>query len=746
MKKITGLILAASLLITSIGTISVPVSAASKSLRIEAEDFIGTNEGSLAESYTDKDNSSDNSYNYVGWKQVKIADGAATDTKYTMYVDINEGDEGYYFLTSGLAANFDPETAYLSTASFTINGTGEIMVRNYSSKVMEFKRISGMYAELYEDIFKMYECRTYEPVYLKAGRNTIDFKVYDRYKNSTTFSAMFLAALDYVQFDAAVYSGDDSAKIEADTFIKMNTETIGASRIEDVNKASDDYYVRWTQVKTDKASTTFRMYADMTQAGYYTLHSGLAAYIGKGTAHISPVSFTINNTDTRYVCSADGAHQDFDCTADPYGTFYGGGYPMRDCFTKESVYLKAGRNTIDFTVYNRKNNPGMENDAAMFLALLDYIQFELTPYPIEDGAHIEAEDFLIMNEGTDGKKIDELVYASAGYYVRWTEVPTSDDSTKFTMYADAAEEGDYILHAGMAAFDKRNSMAYMSPISFTVNGTDTRYLRSADGTNIDMTTNYDADPYGLFYKELFEMRDYYTTAPVHLNKGRNVIDVTVYNRKYNPTTGNAFSSIYIAGLDYISFAKAIELENPKAVLTTNTLQKGDTAQVKVMDGTKEITLSDVYQITYKSSNENVIDVDGNGTITAKMAGTAKISVEVMAMPSSEPIALSTEMITVTDDDIYVSDFAADDSGNVSFKVVNRGDDDLSGVAIFAACYDDNKLIDVKMKSGVDIDSGANDGFDAKFDNFNNHMDVKVFVWQWSGNDIMKSLLNNVFEY
>lgn len=539
-----------------------------------------------------------------------------------------------------------------------------------------------------------------------------------------------------------VSAASDSLRIEAEDFIDTNVGTDG-TKVDEIGKASADYYVRWKEIVTEDESTVFTMYIDVAQAGYYILHSGLSAYVSPPTAYVSSVSFTINGTDTRYVRSADGKQVDMDSSSEPYGIFYTNLLAMRDCYTYKPVYLKEGRNTIDFTVYNRNQNGNL---SPRFLAAIDYIQFEPELYPIENGAHIEAEDFIGINEGTDGKSIDEIGKASGDYYVRWSQVPTNDLSTNFTIYADAAEDGEYILHAGMSAFDSRPNTGYLSPISFTVNGTDTRYLRSADGSNIDMTTDYDANPYGLFYNKLFEMRDYYTTAPVHLNKGRNIIDVTLYNRKDNPTSGNTFSSIFIAGLDYISFAKAVELENPTAVLTTNTLHTGYTAQVKVMDGTKEITLGDVYQITYKSSNENVIGVDGNGTITARMAGTAKISVEVMVMPSSEPIPLSTELITVTDDDIYVSDFVVDDSGNVSFKVVNRGEDDLSGVAIFASCYDNDKLIDVKMKSGVDIDSGANDGLNAKFDNFNGHMDVKVFVWQWSGNNVMESLLNNVFEY
>ncbi len=70
--------------------------------------------------------------------------------------------------------------------------------------------------------------------------------------------------------------------------------------------------------------------------------------------------------------------------------------------------------------------------------------------------------------------------------------------------------------------------------------------------------------------------------------------------------------------------KEVALEGINILPITEALTVGDTTQIRI-DVTPEDT-TDAFELTYKSSDENVATVDKNGLVTAKAVGTTKITV------------------------------------------------------------------------------------------------------------------------
>lgn len=382
MKKIMAFMLALSMLAPGIPTAFAASAAnADGGAVIEVEDFIEDNNKDVFKKIDEVGKASGDWY----IRLPKIT--ASEPQNYTMKVTVSEA--GDYTLWAG-AAVFYEDYRYLSAASFTINGTDTRYFASSDSTVVDFTTDKAVYGSFYANNLKMMNFSSIKPVRLNEGENTVVFTVYDRKYNSwggTNYghSSMFIAGLDYIKFEKyGVMSVDNNAIIEAEAFREDNSKT-PFKYIDEINKASGDYYMRLENNNNATAPIVYTMTVYASEEGDYTLWSGLSAFCD-GYNYLSPVSFTINGTDTRWVRSSDSNTVDFSTDGVVYGSFYVNQYKMLNFKSNDTVHLVKGANTIDFTVYDRKDNSWQGTNyghGSLYTAAIDYIKFVNILYPEE---------------------------------------------------------------------------------------------------------------------------------------------------------------------------------------------------------------------------------------------------------------------------------------------------------------------------------------------------------------------------
>ncbi|HIT85033.1 MAG TPA: Ig-like domain-containing protein [Candidatus Ornithomonoglobus intestinigallinarum] len=207
---------------------------------------------------------------------------------------------------------------------------------------------------------------------------------------------------------------------------------------------------------------------------------------------------------------------------------------------------------------------------------------------------------------------------------------------------------------------------------------------------------------------------------VKINKGLNVITFYAEERDASYNGG-----IYY-GIDYIDFTKAYdELTAPQMYLNQE-MNVGDTISAIIMDGSKIVTPDTVYQLTFKSDNEEVASVDGSGLVKGVSAGTATITAAIRANRASEEIVLK-QTVTVNGDTTELASVknVKNDNGKISFDVTSSFGIDTAQA--YVASYDNGVLVSVKLQ---EISVGANGSVTVEktLDNYNSSQNVKIFVW------------------
>ena len=219
----------------------------------------------------------------------------------------------------------------------------------------------------------------------------------------------------------------------------------------------------------------------------------------------------------------------------------------------------------------------------------------------------------------------------------------------------------------------------------------------------------------------FRNADMLKNEAVELNEGLNIITFIVKQRSAQYNGG-----IYY-GLDYIEFTKANEpLTAPELVMQTE-LEVGDESEIQIMDGSEFVTPDRVYQITYKSGNEAVATVDGNGKLSAVSPGSAEITVAIRVNVNSEEIVLKKTVTVEGKDQLISVSGISKDNAAISFNV--KSSTELDAADVYIAGYDvSGALVSVKKHSINGLAAGDSKMISDSLDDYEKIESVKIFVW------------------
>ena len=467
---------------------------------------------------------------------------------------------------------------------------------------------------------------------------------------------------------------------------------------------------------------------DVTTAGTYNLEIGAA---DRGSNDwISPVKVTINGEDYGFLWNADNTADGF--TRAVRGYTARGSYNFNKYQTKTPVKLSEGENTIVFTGYSAQDNSWNNNGTQQKVgagdnvsAGVDYVAFsKFAARKITDGDTVELEEFINLNNGFGTAKADALSDGVAATVEKYN--PDGEKTYSFSVDADAA--GDYYLTAGIA---DRGAGDWQSAVKLTVNGTDVGYFRNSDYTEDAFACA--AVKYAKSGNYTFNK--YVSKAPVALNEGDNEFVFTVYDANQNSFNGNSTgtASQLFAGLDYMTFNKARNISNV-TMTVADTLAVGGVSEIVLKDGDGNvITASDVAQITYSSSLENVATVTAEAKVTGVKPGRTKISAEILVNAGDSETISASAWVNVVDDDIFIANVQISEDGKITFDVVNNTDfDDYENIKAIAASYMDGTMKSIADFSIESLLCGTSSACEMTLSGYEDGDDVYIYVWDGLG--------------
>lgn len=565
------------------------------------------------------------------------------------------------FYSVNVLANAADGTA--SDLTFTINGRSvKLTTGSAKTAIAGSKGVYGL---------QLYRFDSAGVVYLAKGANELSIHVGKR-PNYETFALATLDAFEFVPNDKLTVSASGKSVIEAEDSI------IDLTQGESAGASGGKYVYLESGYSADVTKTVSFMAA---QAGYYKMNIVAAA------APQNPSSFvnvSVNDADAQGLNNA----QYYSNTATDISGRYG--IKLYDFESNQLVYLKEGLNTVTLTIGRRNDVP------TSMLASFDSFSFE--PYTIATvgenaAAAVEVEDYNWKHTKTINERTSVALY-DAGYASYTVEAAVKAETAgNYNMSIEAAVNDGTSTILGDLALDINSTSVSVNNTSFTVS---------------DLGYNY--------WDEAFPAKNYRKKDSVYLNEGINIIKLTI--------TPNTARGTILAAVDKIVFAPVRTITDAK-ISVDSVMSKGAEMNISIADQDGiSISNIDVYMITYDTTDDDIIIVDGNGKISAVGFGTATVSVAIKTNEAATEIVKRAEVIVVGDKGIYV-DNVQNTNGQVTFDFVSTKDYDATQV--FVASYKDN-FVSIDL---VDVEAGIAGTIQktAALTGYEDGQDVYIFVWQ-----------------
>lgn len=567
------------------------------------------------------------------------------------------------FYSVNVLANAADGTA--SDLTFTINGRSvNLTTGSAKTAIADSKGAYGL---------QLYRFASAGVVYLAKGANELSISVGKRPGYPTSVLAT-LDAFEFVPSDKLAVSASGKSVIEAEDSI------IDLPQAESAGASGGKYVYLESGYSADVTKTASFMAA---QEGYYKMNIVAAA------APQNPSSFvniSINGA------AAQALHNDqyYSNTATDISGRYG--IKLYDFASNQLVYLKEGLNTVTLTI-------GKRNDVATsMLASFDSFSFE--PYTIatvgENAATaVEVEDYNWKHTRTvDGRT--SVAFYDAGYasYIVETAVK-AETAGNYNMSIEAAVNDGTSTVLGDLALDINSTLISVNNTSFTVS---------------DLGYNY--------WDAAFPAKSYRKKDFVYLNEGINIIKLTI--------TPNAARGTILAAVDKIAFASARTITDA-TISVDSVMSKGAEKKISIADQDGiSISNIDVYMITYDTSDDDVIIVDGNGKISAVGFGTATVSVAIKTDEDAVEIIKTAEVAVVGDDGIYVNNIRYT-NGQLTFDFVSTKN--YNATQVFVASFEESDRL--KTANLVDVQAGTAGTVTktASLAGYEDGQTVYILVWQ-----------------
>lgn len=364
------------------------------------------------------------------------------------------------------------------------------------------------------------------------------------------------------------------------------------------------------------------------------------------------------------------------------------------------AYLTKGTHDliIDFFDYSKKNNT---RHAYSF----DSLTFEkMTPAVLsEDGGKIEAEGNFggMPYNGT----VTENENASGGSIIL-RKTGLTENETLVGM-VDVKKAGFYNI-----ALYANKWEGYLSAVALKVDGN--QVLKSSGGAKGEVLSPA--------YPETYNIAKHKAASPVYLTAGVHKLDVVFEPRTEQKNIAYSFDYVeFTPDSTELEFTSDIEdLAEAPFFISDDEEVDGDTVTV-YLNGSA--ISNGTYQITYKSSNEEVMTIDADGNITPKAAGYSDISVEVGV--SGNTLATFSARMYVLDENHtkYIAN-AKYASGKVTFDAIVDEEDGGFAANGFVAVYTGTTLSDVKT---VTLTEDQSEGYEVSV-TANSGDKIMIFVW------------------
>ena len=578
---------------------------------------------------------------------------------------VNVEETGSYSL--GLATGCRQYLVWLSPLSISVNGGA-------------YESLDGYLRTDYSGDTTTYGTALFtrpEPITLNAGENTIKIKATQRDDGGIIYS------LDYLDIKPVGVTKDlpESGRIEGEGYAtewgtEITAQATSSGGMSAVKKAPGE------------TSDEISIKINVPEEGDYVaaLGAGCAAW----ASWLSPIEISFNEGGYE-----DTAHTDKYAVSGVISVS-DDGFRAARITRQQTVHLNEGENTIKLRMRERA-------DGGIYYSI-DYIDLVRVQNveniaPLPESGRIETEDYA---EQVGMEKYD-LDVESGGATSRVANADMTSDVVSFAFTSD--EEKTVMLQIGAAA---KAWAPWLSPVYVSLNGGEKEDLLS-----FNRIATHEGD-------DGFRSADMVRNGAVKINKGLNVITFYAEERDASYNGG-----IYY-GIDYIDFTKAYdELTAPQMYLNQE-MNVGDTISAIIMDGSKIVTPDTVYQLTFKSDNEEVASVDGSGLVKGVSAGTATITAAIRANRASEEIVLK-QTVTVNGDTTELASVknVKNDNGKISFDVTSSFGIDTAQA--YVASYDNGVLVSVKLQ---EISVGANGSVTVEktLDNYDSSQNVKIFVW------------------
>lgn len=590
--------------------------------------------------------------------------GNANISEEEFTIKVNVPEAARYSL--GVAAGCKFNLTWLSPLSVSINGGTYESLENYVKT--EYSHDTSTFGTA---LFTRADV-----INLNAGENTITLKATPRDDGGIYYS------LDYISLNklGVIKPLPENGKIEAEDYA-----TEWEAEMTTQSTASNGAVI--TKKLADQTEDEVSMTVSTAEEGDYVIAVG--AGCSAWAEWLSPLAISFN--DGEYENLSDYGVSGVIADSDD-------GFRCARMTRQQAVHLSAGTNTIKFKASART--------AGGVYYSIDYIDIVRVQNAesisvIPDTGRIEAEDYAEQI----GMTVNTLDVASGGASAVVKNASASSDVVSIAFISD--EKKQVILSVGAAS---QAWAPWLSPVHVQINGG-----KKEDLLSFNKTSTQEGE-------DGFRNADMVRRGNIEINKGLNVI--TFYAE---PRTADFNGGIYY-GIDYIDMAKAnTELQEPEMSLQTE-LEVDDKVTITIMDGSAFITPADVYQLTYKSSNEAVATVDGNGLVTAVSSGTTEITVAIRANKNSDEIVLK-KIITVSgeEENMVSIDNIVNNDGTVSFDVKNSID--LDKAEIYIASYDsDGILVSIKKHNVENI--AANTGYKVSeiLENYDESQRVRIYMW------------------
>ena len=271
-------------------------------------------------------------------------------------------------------------------------------------------------------------------------------------------------------------------------------------------------------------------------------------------------------------------------TERPGGAFDGVGKK----YVTDKVFINGGENVIAFNLTGKTVN----NNYNIYL---DYISLIPTEAPIDSGIYqMEGEsDFKYA----DGKKMTKETDKDGGFFGSYSKNTAEELTASFNVLS----EGDYYFTFAATPGDGSNQ--YTSKYDIKINDE----LINVPSSDVSAG--------------LLDVGKLYSAGTVHLNRGINKVSFTVKSLTVNNT--------YLLYLDYVKFVIRKDYDFNTFSAEDFTVYEQGTAEPVITDINREkVSAEYVDSISYKSSDDNIAFIDGNGLICGKNVGKAEIEITV----------------------------------------------------------------------------------------------------------------------